>query len=150
VIGALGAEDLDEAAALYVRVFNAPPWRDAWTEESARARLADMWATPGVVGVVSRDENRLVGFALGHVERWYSGPHFYLREMCVEADRQRSGHGSRMLSALDDRLEQVTALHLLTGRGTPAEEFYRRRGFAPVDRMVFMGRARMPHLAEIR
>ena len=69
---------LDLAAALFVVVFNGGPWFDAWTEDSARKRLEDLLGTPGSGGVVLFDEERLLGFALGHSEQWFVGRHFVL------------------------------------------------------------------------
>ena len=35
-------DDLAALAAMYVETFNAPPWNDAWSQETAEIRLRQM------------------------------------------------------------------------------------------------------------
>ena len=132
------AEDLDEAAALFRAVFNDEPWNDAWELESARLRLADVLATPGGRGVCLRADGRLRAFALGHAEQWFTGRHFFLKEMCVEAAQQRRGHGSALLSALEGRLVGIEQVYLLTSRDGAAQDFYLRNGFRTASRQQML------------
>ena len=130
---------LDVAAQLYVSVFNAAPWHDDWTPTTARQRLADTLATPGALGFVLV-EGDMLGFALGYSEPWYDGAHFYLKEMCVRGDRQRTGFGTRLLQHLERvlREQQVDRVYLLTMQGSPAEAFYARQGYYVSPRMRLM------------
>ncbi len=130
---------LDAAAQLYVSVFNAAPWYDRWTPATACQRLADTLATPGALGFVLVEDDML-GFALGYSEPWYDGAHFYLKEMCVRGDRQRSGLGTRLLQHLEQALreQQVDRVYLLTMHGGPAEAFYARQGYYVSPRMRLM------------
>jgi len=70
--------DLDKCAALFVSVFNRPPWCDQWTVESARGRLSDIAQSPGFVGLVAVSQGELMGFAAGCCEQRFDGQHFYL------------------------------------------------------------------------
>ena len=130
---------LDDAARLYVSVFNAAPWHDRWTPATAHQRLADTLATPGALGFVLV-EGDLLAFALGYSEPWYDGAHFYIKEMCVRGDRQRSGLGTRLLQHLEQALreQQVDRAYLLTLHGGPAEAFYARQGYYVSPRMRLM------------
>ena len=68
-------------------------------------------------GVCSRDpEGELLGFAVGHLERSGSDDHFLLKEMCVRPSRQRKGHGTGLLRALAEYLDDVPHWYLLTAR----------------------------------
>jgi hypothetical protein len=87
----LGSADLQEATALYVRVFNAPPWNDRWTVTTAGERLAQALATPASLGLAVRQGKSLVGVAIGYRERWYSGTHYVLKEMFIDPDLQGTG-----------------------------------------------------------
>src|SRR5690606_1917790 len=62
----LDATDLPEATRLYVRVFNAPPWNDQWTEATAGTRLRQTLQTPGALGLAIRDADRIIGVAIGY------------------------------------------------------------------------------------
>ena len=124
------SEDLQDAAELFVRVFGAAPWNEAWSPEAAQQRLGDVLATPGAAGTCLREEGALVGFALGHAERSHSARHFLLEEMCVDASRQREGHGRALLTALLEGLDDVEEVYLLTASAGGARLFYESAGSA--------------------
>lgn len=129
---------LSAAARLFVSVFNAPPWSESWSEESARARLEDVVRTPGFVGVALHDGQELCGFAVGHKEHWHTGKHFLLREMCVRTESQRQGIGAALLSALEARLVGVEQVYLRTDRHGPAHRFDERCGYRLAQRTGVM------------
>lgn len=136
MISALTGEDLDACVSLYVETFNAPPWSESWRAEDAAQRLGDFIATPRAHGVCLTTPNaRLLGFAVGHLERSGAEDHFLLKEMCVRGGEQRKGHGTRLLEALAERLGEVRHWYLLTARDSDAAAFYERNGFRPVGRM---------------
>jgi ribosomal-protein-alanine N-acetyltransferase len=60
----------------------------------------------------------------------------YVPELAVHPDRQREGHGSRLLSALCGRFADHEEMRL-TVRETDqgARRFYERHGFARIDRV---------------
>ncbi len=98
VILELTSTDLDACVALYVAVFTAPPWNESWHPQDAAQRLADFIATPRAVGVCMSDsDDGVLGFALGHLERFGSEDHFLLKEMCVRTVEQRHWHGTHLL-----------------------------------------------------
>lgn len=127
----LDATDLPEATRLYVRVFNAPPWNDQWTETTAGTRLRQTLQTPGALGLGIRDADRIIGVAIGYEEQWYSGVHFSLKELFVDPDRQGSGIGTRLMHRLVETLQSrgVERIYLLTAHDTPAASFYGKLGF---------------------
>lgn len=55
--------------------------------------------------------------------------------MCVRTAQQRQGHGTLLLAALTDRLQDVRSWYLLTARESNASAFYERNGFRPAGRM---------------
>ena len=137
---------LTEYAEVFVEALNAPPWNDRWDISCTTARLKDIFDTPGFLGVAACDGQQCVGFAAGCTEKWQDSTVYYLREMCVVPARQQSGVGGRMLAALLDRLQAagVTSIYLLTARGSLAENFYAKMGFAVSERMIMMKRQLVP------
>jgi aminoglycoside 6'-N-acetyltransferase I len=135
---------LDAAARLFVSVFNAAPWNDSWSRATARARLRDVVATPGFVGVGRADGDEICGFALGHTEQWFTGRHFLLQEMCVRTDLQRRGIGTELVHALQRRLVGVEQVYLLTDRQSLAHAFYEKAGFRSARGQVVMVKALEP------
>ncbi len=136
----LSVHDLPEVTALYCEVFNAPPWNDAWTADTASARLHDTLTTPGSVGLLGRQDGRLVGCILGYQEQWFDGVQFYLKEMFVHPTFQRRGIGTRMLQELKGTLGDrgVRKIYLLTERDGAAAGFYGAQGFYTSPRMAMM------------
>lgn len=136
MIRTLTSAALDACVSLYVETFNAPPWNETWQVSDAHRRLSDFLATPGAHGVCLTDQaERLVGFALGHVERSGAEDHFLLKEMCVATEQQGRGHGTLLLDALTERLQHVRGWYLLTARESSASRFYEKNGFRPAGRM---------------
>jgi aminoglycoside 6'-N-acetyltransferase I len=137
----LDAARLAAAAALFVDVFNAPPWNDRWSVESAGRRLRDLVDTPGYAGAALVDaQDVMLGFVGGYRQRWYDGWHFYLAEMAVTRSRQRSGLGTQLLGGFLDALDDVSGTYLLTQAGGPAATFYEKHGFRPAGRQAVMTR----------
>ena len=134
--------DLPACAALFVKVFAAPPWNESWSVEAATRRFDDCFRTPGFFGLLAKSEERIVGFALGCVEQWHTSNHFHLREICVAPALQRRGVGSELMGALEDNLREagVGRIILHTARDSDAQAFYDRCGFGTSARMVMMSK----------
>lgn len=134
------AEHLDEAAGLVVEVFAREPWNEEWPRQGAQRRLRDILHSPGSLGVCALRGGELVGFALGRLEAYRDEEHFYLQEMCVSADVQRRGVGTRILTHLHGQLRArgCPRAYLLTARRTPAEAFYLLNGYRPAGRTAVL------------
>lgn len=126
-----GAAHLHEAGALCAVCFNSPPWNDGWTAESASTRLAALLAFPTSVGCVVSRQERLLGLALGHLEPWTDGLHFYLSELCIDPKGQRRGVGAALLADLMRRLGEygIRIVYLPTEPASGAEPFFREQQF---------------------
>lgn len=134
---------LAPAVEVFVEVFNAEPWNDRWTTETATQRLTDLLAVPGFEGAVLLVDGTLIAFAGGYRQRWWDGgDHFYIAEMAVRRAGQRSGYGTRLLRTFLDGLDGVSQDYLLTVTDAPAAGFYRRAGFRPARRHGLMTRVR--------
>lgn len=130
-------DKLEDGARLYRTVFNEPPWDDNWTLESAQTRLSEIIETPGYRGYSASLDEEIVGLVMGHLEQWYTGEHFYLKEMCVRPSRQRRGIGTTLMEYLtrDLREDGVERVYLLTMQESPAREFYETNGFRLKEQM---------------
>src|SRR5829696_1280110 len=129
-IETFGLEHLDDCAHLFMTAFNAEPWNDKYTFDTARKQLAWHLRVPGCVGLISVRDG-IVAFAIGYQEPTDVGEVFHLSIFCVRPDMQRTGAGSRLLHTLEDRLREtgIRTVYLGTRKGTPAEAFYRKYGY---------------------
>lgn len=125
---------------LFVEVFNGSPWHESWSFETASKRLGNCYSTPGFYGIVAIEENKVSGFALGFAEFSYEGQYFYLKEMCVQPNKQRSGIGTKIVDALYRGLDDkdISMIYLLTMRDSSAADFYQKCGFSYSSKMSMM------------
>jgi aminoglycoside 6'-N-acetyltransferase I len=133
------AVHLDECARLAVATFNAEPWNDEWTFDTAKQELTWTMEVPGFAGFVSLDE-RVVAFATGYREPDDRREVFFLRTLCVRPESQGTGVGSRLLGHLKEHLGKsgVNTIYLVTRKGILAERFYRKHGYKINDEDIVM------------
>ena len=132
-------EHLDECASLLVATFNAEPWNDNWTLDTAKKEITWTMGVPGFVGLVALNEG-VVAFATGYREPDDRRDVYYLKTFCVRPDAQGTGVGSRLIGHLKERLGEdgVTLIYLITHKGTPAEAFYRKNGYSVTSEDIVM------------
>lgn len=134
--------DWTDCARFFLEVFNAPPWSEAWTEDSALERLADCARTPKFLGLIAEDGAEILALAFGYSQRYQEELHYHLLEFCVANGRQREGIGGSLLAELHRRLQVsgVSRIYTLTARDTPGQAFYEKEGFYLSPKMVMMAR----------
>lgn len=125
---ALGALDLDIAAALHADAF-AALGETAWS----RRDLAELMASPGVAGVLIEADHQPVGFAL-----WRrAADEAELLTLAVGPTHRRRGIGRCLLAAVvcNARESGAVALFLEVGIDNPAAlSLYEKVGFSKVGR----------------
>ena len=136
----LTEENIEEAAILFMTVFNGEPWNEKWQIEGARRRITDFYSMPGYIGMAAFSD-KMEGFVLGNREAWYNGDTLFLYEFCVVSNSQGKGTGTLIFNSLLDTIKEnpVKSIYLLTKRDTNAEHFYRKLGFNAATNMVMMG-----------
>lgn len=129
-----------EYAELFVSVFNAEPWNDSWTKETAQIRIENMMKTGTFIGKALSADNGLKGIIWGQKEQYYNGTHFHIQEFCVKTSEQNKGYGNAMLKALEKALSEIGVknIYLITSKGAKTEGYYSKRGFVSSGNMVLM------------
>ena len=138
---AFNEDHLDGCAEILVAAFNAEPWNDNYTHDTAKAQLAWHLRVPGCLGLVSVNHG-IVAFAVGYREPMDEGDVYHLSIFCVRPGAQRTGVGTRLLRILEGSLREarVGTVYLGTHRGTPAEAFYAKHGYRKNANEIEMSR----------
>lgn len=131
---------VDACARLYMSVFNAEPYLDSWTEQTARKRILELVGTPGFVGYAHIEDDKPVGMIMGYTRQWYNGLSFDLQDVCVDLEYQGRGIGTGLCNHLEKVLisRGVNRAFLLTLRGGPGDIFYSKRGYQRASRTMVM------------
>ena len=82
----ISKSDLEELAKLMVDVYNAPPWNNKWTVETALESLTDLSDFPNFFGNVLVDGNKIIGAIIGHIRRYGSESTFYIDEFFISEE----------------------------------------------------------------
>lgn len=131
---------LDELARLYKDTFNAAPWNDEWTFETARKRLYMMIHTEVSFGLCAYREGQICGAVLGAMEQFYDGLMFEVKEYWVKNEMRGKGIGTKLFAEMERRLllRGVKNIILITAKGDATEHFYHKQGMGTDPDMVFM------------
>ena len=128
-------------AALFVRVFRAPPYREEWDFPVAHRYLGDLMLGAASLGyVVPGPDGTAAGFIVGAC-------HGVVRAIVHEIAVDERFRGRGIGSALLDRFigeagrQGVRTVELLARRDMPAFRFYRRRGFRTPRRVTLLIRS---------
>lgn len=136
------AEDLQRCCELYVKVFNAPPWNDSWTIETARRCLGDLAERRRFFGCTYWQDGILVGAVFAHTKTFHKGDEIYIDELFIAPDFQRKGFGLELMYEVEKfaRENAINCITLLTAVGKPAFDFYEKQGYRHLEHMTLMYR----------
>ena len=106
-------DDLAALAAMYVETFNAPPWNDAWSQETAEIRLRQMAEAKTFYGICAFEGEMLCGMIFGFAEQFYDGVLFEIKEFCVKNASRGNGIGSAIYREFEKRLRERNIKEIL-------------------------------------
>lgn len=132
--------DIPELAKIYVETFNAEPWNDKWTIETASKRLHQMINVEDFHGIYAIEGNTICGMILGCMEQFYNGMTFNIREFCVRNGMRGKGIGTVIFKHFESELRDlgVKELILFTSRGDYTEHFYHKQDLKNIEDLVLM------------
>ncbi len=133
-------QHLEELAALYVETFNAEPWNDEWTIDTAKKRLQQIINTEDSYGLCIYQNSLMCGAILGNMEQFYSGIMFNIKEFWIKNGMRGNGIGTQLFQELENRLKDkdVNEIILFTSKGDFTEHFYHKQNMKSNSDMVFM------------
>ena len=128
-----GMGEIDAIEALYAGVFTAPPWNDDWSDrDQLRMYLADLMGQGNSLAFGLYADGQLVGVSMGQIRHWYTGTEYHIDELCLRADAQGRGLGTRFLGMIESAIRPMglARIFVQTERTVPAYGFYLKNGFA--------------------
>lgn len=132
--------DLPQCIDIFVNSFRQDPWNEMWAYQTAQNYLVNSVASPGFVGIVACDNDRITGMLFGRKRQWWDGYEFHIEEMCVNPDVQGLGIGTKLLNYVMKNVVDTSTkrIKLWTHSSSLAYKFYENRGFMVVSSIVFM------------
>ena len=122
-----------EILQLYVNTFNAEPWNEKWTLETANMRINDYLKNPMAMAYEGQLDGKCVGFLMGYSTSFLGMREFYIEDFVITTELQRMGLGTEMLSFVQKDLSNrgINSITLLTEKELPSEKFYHKNLFLP-------------------
>lgn len=122
--------DLEELAKLMVSVYNAPPWNNKWTEETALESLSDISDFPKFFGNVIVDGNKIIGAIIGHIRRYSTESTFYIDEFFISEKYRGTGLAKELYQTSIKQLKQkgISGAFFTTLKNSRAYNFYVKQG----------------------
>ncbi len=126
----ISKSDLEELAKLMVDVYNAPPWNDKWTVETALESLNDISDFPKFFGNVIVDGNKIIGGIIGHIRRYSSESTFYIDEFFISEKYRGTGLAKELYQTSIKQLQQrdISGAFFTTLKNSRAYNFYLKQG----------------------
>ena len=122
--------DLEELAKLMVSVYNAPPWNNKWTVETALESLTDISDFPKFFGNVIVDGNKIIGGIIGHIRRYGSESTFYIDEFFISEEYRGTGLAKELYQTSIKQLQEIgiSGAFFTTLKNSRAYNFYIKQG----------------------
>ena len=126
----ISKSDLEELAKLMVSVYNAPPWNDKWTAETALESLTDISDFPKFFGNVIVDEEKIIGAIIGHIRRYATESTFYIDEFFISEEYKGTGLAKNLYQTSIKQLQQrgISGAFFTTLKNSQAYKFYVKQG----------------------
>lgn len=126
----ISKSDLKDLSKLMVSVYNAPPWNDKWTEESAFESLNTILQFPKFYGNLIVDENKIIGAIMGHIRNYSTETTYYIYEFFISDKNRRQGFATKLYNKTIDELKElgISGAFFTTLRNSPAYNFYIKEG----------------------
>lgn len=122
--------DLEGLTRSYMSAFRVEPWGERWEYKVAIERIESYYNCPNFCGLLIKDNDKIVGGALGLIKIQQEGYVYELAEFFISETYQSKGYGTRLYSNLLEYLKKqgIIGILIITTRGTAAHNFYHKMG----------------------
>lgn len=132
--------NVEIAAGIFKRSFNAEPWYEKWDDETAKKRISQIMRSEGAIGFITYIDDVPVAMIVGHEEEYYDGTRFLIKEFCVDNVSKGNGVGSKTLEHYMNILKEkgIVQVSLYTLKEKRVLNFYEKSGFKEIENLVMM------------
>ncbi|WP_252234810.1 GNAT family N-acetyltransferase [Clostridium sp. CH2] len=137
----INENDIEACAKIFVEAFNAEPWNDNWTIESAYRRLHDIYKSPNFLGVKYTENNEIFGALFGNCEEWFEGRQFNIKEVFVSKKIQGKNIGSKLINSAENEVKKLGVdFMFLSTQNNNLKNFYLKHDFKETKSLCIMSK----------
>ena len=133
----LKVTDIEKVIPLYIEYYNEQ--EDAeWTEDTVYKRIRQVVTREDSYGLVLKDSNTIIGFAMGYFEQYDDGKAFNLIEIVISNKYQRKGIGTSFMKELEKRVKELGAflIQLQSINDEKHNKFYENLGYKNCQNLI--------------
>ena len=133
-------EDFQACVHLLIETYNAPPWNDTWTTETAGNYINEFTQYGRFLGFVIVIDDSIVGASFLREKTWIDSSELYIDEFHISPHYQGRGLGRALFMHIETYVKEnsLAGITLLTDRQKPAFQFYQKSGMNQSENTIFM------------
>ena len=128
--------ELEQLSLSYMKTFNAPPWNDSWTEDTAFERMRTLLWGSGRFGYAVWEKGSILGAVICEREQYYDGEVCRIIELWTDPAHRGKGYGRALIEQVKKR--SSGGIYLMTKRTPETVGFYEKCGFSVDGSMCVM------------
>lgn len=133
----LTVEDISTLVPIYIDYYNT--YEDSeWTPETVSHRIHQVVTREDSYGLVLKDENVVIGFAMGYFEQYDDGKTYDLVEIVIAKEYQNKGIGTEFMKTLEQHVKEQGAfmVQLESVNDAMHRQFYGKLGYQDCNNLV--------------
>lgn len=129
--------DINKVIPFYMEYYNEQEDSE-WTEETVYKRIHQVVTREDSFGLILRDGNSIVGFAMGYFEQYDDGKAYDLIEIVIAHKYQRKGMGTSFMQELEKRVKELGAflIQLQSVNDEKHNTFYGNLGYRDANNLI--------------
>jgi len=133
----LKVTDIEKVIPMYIEYYNEH--EDAeWTKDTVYKRIHQVVTREDSYGLILKDSNTIIGFAMGYFEQYDDGKAFNLIEIVISNEYQRKGIGTSFMKELEKRVKELGAflIQLQSINDENHNKFYANLGYKNCQNLI--------------
>ena len=141
MIRKMEASDIPDCADILCSVYNNELWQCRWDRDTAIRYLTDFFRAEKFIGFVLEHEGSLAAAMFCREKVWWKNSELVMDELFVRPECQRQGFGTALLQKAEEYVidRGLAGITLATNRYSPAQAFYKKKGFEEYGHVLYMG-----------